>query len=430
MLAKYYNSENILTETSPIMYLLTQEGEKMRGTIRAKGSCVICNGKFEEIKKLGFICPVHKTTPKRFYIDLFHKGQRIRIFCDKLGQPIDSYQRAYGLLSRINYEIQNYSFEPSKYVRQELEKFYTANLLEKFLDSKINGLAPSYQSDYKRYIRIAQRFFGSRDVRDLKKLDVINYKEHLERDFEFSPKTIKNIFVNFKTFMRYLKDDLEIIDTIPAFPVIETFQPKIQWLTADVQIKAIECVPEEDRPIIAFLMLHGCRPGEGRALKVLDVNLDQETISISATFSNGIYRKKRKGKNAKPVTIPIHSEMMGYIKNRVENNLPEAFLFVNPKTGKHYSEDRLKDIWNDVREKTGLGKSIRLYDATRHSVASQLVNKGVSLFNISKILGHSTTKMTERYSHEDVEKLKIDMKNLSLKKETVTKLSPRAKSLL
>ena len=35
----------------------------------------------------------------------------------------------------------------------------------------------------------------------------------------------------------------------------------------------------------------------------------------------------------------------------------------------------------------------------RHSFASNLVNAGVSLFVVSKALGHSTMTMTQRYSH-------------------------------
>ncbi|BBO18686.1 conserved hypothetical protein [Candidatus Brocadia pituitae] len=140
--------------------------------------------------------------------------------------------------------------------------------------------------------------------------------------------------------------------------------------------------------------------------------------------------ERRKGRNAKTVTIPIHPELFAYVKSRVENNLPGAYLFVNLKTGQHYSEDKLRNIWDDVREEIGLSKSIRLYDATRHSVASQLVNKGVPLLSVPRLLGHSNTKMTERYAHTDLEKLKVDITNLSLKGETVTNLSPEAKTVL
>lgn len=420
-----------LTDTELILYFLRYESEeRMQGTIRAKGHCPVCRNKFIEVKRFGYICSAHKTVPKRFFVDLFYKGQRIRVFSDKQGQPLDTYQRASDLLSHINYEIKNYSFDPTKYIKQQLEKYYVVNLLEKFLESKIETLAPSYQKDYMRYTRIAQSFFGAMDVRELKKIDLINYKEHLERDFTFSDKTVKNIFDNFKTFLRYLRNDLEIVNTIPLFPVVETTQPETHWLSAEVQKKAIECVPEEDKHIIAFLMLHGCRPGEARALKCKDVDIEKGLITISSTFSGSVYREKRKGRNSKDVTIPIHPELFGYIKSRVESNLQGAYVFINLKTGDYYSGKKLRSIWNEVRDKIGLSNSIRLYDATRHSVASQLVNKGVPLFIVSRLLGHSSIKTTERYAHTDLERLKVDMKNLTLKGKTVTRLSPAKKSVL
>ncbi len=424
-------TENLLTTDDLISYLLAVDGgEKMIGIIRSKGKCPVGQCKFEEVHRIGFICSVHKTVPCRFYIDLFFKGQRIRLFSDGHGQPIDTYQRALNLLSHINYEIKNYTFEPSKYVKQELEKFYVSSLLDKFLAFKLDAIAPSYRKDYRRYIKLARDFFTTKDARELRKIDVINYKEYLEKNFNLSGKTVKNIFDNFKTFLHYLRDDLEIIDMVPVFPVVETLQPKIRWLTTEVQRCVFENIPEDDKPIFSFLMLSGCRPGEARALKCRDVDLDQGIINISSTFSGRVYREKRKGRNSKSVVIPIHPEILHYIKSRVESNLSGAYLFINLKTGLYYSENKLRKIWNRVRERVELDKSIRLYDATRHSFASQLINKGVPLLSVSRLLGHSSTKMTERYAHSDLGRLKIDISNLSLKEATVTRLSPVKKSAL
>ena len=85
----------------------------MKGVIRTKEVCSVCQESFVEIKKLGYICPTHKTTPKRFFVDLFYKGQRLKIYSDKQGQPLDTYQRASSLLAHINYEIKNHLFDPS-----------------------------------------------------------------------------------------------------------------------------------------------------------------------------------------------------------------------------------------------------------------------------------------------------------------------------
>jgi integrase len=177
-------------------------------------------------------------------------------------------------------------------------------------------------------------------------------------------------------------------------------------------------------------MLHGCRPGEARALKCKNVDLAHDCITIAATFSGGVYCERRKGRGARILVIPIHPEMRECISERVRNSHPEAFVFVNPVTGRPYSETRIWKLWNKVRTAAGVGQGLRLYDASRHSFASQLVNSGVSLFKVSKLLGHSSTKMTERYSHANVDSMRTELSRLSLKKaETVTRLSPQKKDV-
>ena len=156
------------------------------------------------------------------------------------------------------------------------------------------------------------------------------------------------------------------------------------------------------------------RPSEARALKCKNVDLRNRTITIVATFSGRVYREKRKGKKSKFVTIPVHPELYNYFADRVNNNLPEAFMFINSRTGMPYSQNKLLSIWADVREKAGIDKGLRLYDATRHSFASNLVNSGSSIYKVSKLLGHSSVKMTEKYAHSEVENLRMDMQKLSL----------------
>jgi hypothetical protein len=55
--------------------------------------------------------------------------------------------------------------------------------------------------------------------------------------------------------------------------------------------------------------------------------------TVAATFSGTVYREKGKGRGAQTAIIPIHPEMVSYMKERVNGNLPEAFIFVSPNTG-------------------------------------------------------------------------------------------------
>ena len=67
----------------------------------------------------------------------------------------------------------------------------------------------------------------------------------------------------------------------------------------------------------------------------------------------------------------------------------------NPKTLKPYTG--LKTAWNWVRKEAKLG-DLRLHDL-RHSAASFMINAGVNLFAVDKVLGHADHQSTMRYSH-------------------------------
>lgn len=396
------------------------------GIIRLRdrdSECPVCGDAFVCIDERGYICPDCQTTPKRFYLDVHYRGKRVRVFCDRQGKALDTNQRAYDMLAHVRVEIENHTFDPSRYIKSEQEEYYVMNLCERFLNYKIDAIAPSYQKDYKRIIGIIKDYYTTTDVRDLRKIHIINFKEYLEKEFSLGGKSIKNILDLLKTFLNYCRNDVEIIDTVPSFPEVELTPFNFKWILQKDQVALFALVPDEDKPIFAFLMLHGCRPSEVRALKVKNIDLRTDTITVTATFSSNTYREKRKGKKSKPFTIPIHPELQDYITDRVKNNLPEAFVFVNPRTGNHYSLRTLDRIWGEVREKANLDKSMRLYDATRHSFASNLVNNDSTLYKVSKLMGHSTTKMTEKYAHSEVASLRTDIQKLSLNcHQTVTKV--------
>lgn len=417
-----------LTNVDVLHYLLSLEADKMTGTIRSKGVCPSCGGKFTEIKKLGFVCATCKTAPTRYYLDFFHKSKRIRIFTDKQGQVLDSYQRAVNLLAHINFEIKSHTFDPSHYVKSEQEKFYVSTWIDAYLTEKMPSIAPSWQHTYKRMGLLINDYFNAKDIRDIIKLDVKNYKAHLEK-MGLGEKTLKNHMDYFRAFLRYTFDELQIPFSL-KFPEIEVTKKTITWFDSGDQGYIFSLVPMDDKPIIAFLTLHGCRPSESRALKCKDIDLKKNVITISCTWSGRKHlRPKRKGRGSEPVVIPIHPEMLDFLEKRVKTNFPESFVFINMRTGLYYSDSALGRIWDNVRKKAGIPKSVRLYDFTRHSFGSQLINSGSSLLAVSKLLGHTTTKTTEIYTHSNIEKLRCDISkitlnnvtNLSLGKKTVEK---------
>lgn len=71
------------------------------------------------------------------------------------------------------------------------------------------------------------------------------------------------------------------------------------------------------------------------------------------------------------------------------------WLVPNPVTRMPFTD--LKNPWNTARKIAGV-PDVRIHDL-RHSAASFMVNSGVDLYAVGRILGHSSPDTTARYSH-------------------------------
>jgi integrase len=390
----------------------------MNGTILPRGKCPVCHKSFSPIRQkgktkiLGYKCPRHLTTPDRFRISLYHH-RRLFIYSNKQGRILDSYIDAVELLKQINAELDAGKFDSSKYVRMEQSQFWVSRLADVFWKEKKDKLRPSYQADFKRMLDRASNFFGPLDVRELRKPQIIDFQKTFAH---LSPKTQKNHLDLLKTFLRWVRDDREKIERVPLFPLVEKEVKMPRWISTEDQQRILDHVPAEDRPIINFCMTYGCRQGEARALRVQDIDWPNQTINIHSTFSGNVVLERRKGRGAPPLSLPIMPEVAPFLQKRLKEALPAAFVFVNPRTGNPYQEATIGRLWDRVRNLAGIDKSLRLYDATRHSVASNLRKRGADIAAIKDILGHTDIRTTMRYAHADLESKKTSLELLSASK--------------
>jgi site-specific recombinase XerD len=70
-------------------------------------------------------------------------------------------------------------------------------------------------------------------------------------------------------------------------------------------------------------------------------------------------------------------------------------VFQNPRFRRPYN--CFFSSWERIRQRAGL-PNVRIHDL-RHTYASLLINKGASLYEVQKLLGHFHISMTERYAH-------------------------------
>jgi site-specific recombinase XerD len=111
-------------------------------------------------------------------------------------------------------------------------------------------------------------------------------------------------------------------------------------------------------------------------------------------------------KNGQPRTVILSGKAMEILqqaKDYQERNFvqPVGVVFANPKTLQPYYN--IWETWKRVRAEADL-EDVRLHDL-RHSFASTLINAGVSIYEVQKLLGHSNVTVTQRYAHLASERL-------------------------
>ena len=135
------------------------------------------------------------------------------------------------------------------------------------------------------------------------------------------------------------------------------------------------------RPLVAVMILTGARWGELRMARWDDMDLDRRSWLIPVA-------------KTKPRYVPLPQAAIDIIKA-----LPRfdgcPWVIPNPETKKPFVS--IKHSWQKARKDARLS-DFRIHDL-RHSAASFMINSGVDLFAVGKVLGHADYKSTMRYSH-------------------------------
>lgn len=213
-----------------------------------------------------------------------------------------------------------------------------------------------------------------------------------------APGTINRMLNALKAiFSRAVDWDVEGLEKNPAHGIkqLPDNHRRERFLSQDEAAHLMRTVAESPNkmlaPIVAFLLLTGCRKREVLDARWEFIDLDRGQLTVPLSKS-GKPRWVALSAGAKAVLAQARQVL------RQEMG-PSAdacpWVFANPETGKPFVTIYVS--WNTARRMAGLG-DVRIHDL-RHSFASALVNRGATLFDVQKLLGHSSPKMTERYSH-------------------------------
>ncbi|NWF93940.1 MAG: tyrosine-type recombinase/integrase, partial [Syntrophaceae bacterium] len=124
-------------------------------------------------------------------------------------------------------------------------------------------------------------------------------------------------------------------------------------------------------------------------------------------FSLNELRETTKSKRIK--ILPLDNEVKEAIQKippfimRGPNGESIQCPFVFQRNGRPYSESYARKLWNRITSEMGI--KISFYQGTRHSSATEAVNR-VGMDRVQEFLGHTRSAMTKRYAKMNTEGLK------------------------
>lgn len=157
----------------------------------------------------------------------------------------------------------------------------------------------------------------------------------------------------------------------------------------------------------------GCRKGEAEALLWTDFDFQKKTVSISKNITRktetGPYAVTTPKNTSSNRVVTLTEELCREIKSWYKVQRKAAVQPYAFGTDQPPSTQSIARVFKAATEAAGV-KQIRIHDL-RHSCASLLISKGVSIVAVARRLGHSSVEETlNTYAHmlPDDNRLSLD----------------------
>lgn len=134
------------------------------------------------------------------------------------------------------------------------------------------------------------------------------------------------------------------------------------------------------RLIVRFALKTGMRVSELIHLQWSDVNLDTRRITVLRTKSHEARQ------------IPLSTQSREILK-RLPKRSGNVFTH---EDGHIWARDNVWDLFKKACARAGLDSGFTFHDL-RHTFARDLLDRGVDIYTVSKLLGHSVLTTTQRY---------------------------------
>jgi integrase/recombinase XerD len=140
------------------------------------------------------------------------------------------------------------------------------------------------------------------------------------------------------------------------------------------------------KTMLSLIYSCGLRCGELLVLKPIHIDSKRNIVLL------------KNAKGNKDRIAPLSPKILALLRDYYKLYKPAVYLFEGQLSGEKYSAKSLQSVLKQAIEKAGIKKPVTLH-WLRHSYATHLLESGTDLRYIQELLGHSSSKTTEIYTH-------------------------------
>lgn len=249
----------------------------------------------------------------------------------------------------------------------------------------------------------------SKSLQEMKQDDIRDILNTISKDR--SVKTRNYILICFKNLFEFMKDILNITDKNPCLGICasKTESKERKSLSLNqikIMFESIEKSNMRDRTLFRFMVQTGLRVSEITNLKIEDVDLTEDFIHVI-----GKGNKER----FVPIVKSLKPYLIEYIKWRLDNHAETDYFFVDIRNYKKgICRNEINILLNKLSYETGIPKDCISPHVLRHTFATLSLCKGLDLYVLSNVMGHSSIKTTEIYAKSNKYRNKQIMENIDI----------------
>ena len=267
------------------------------------------------------------------------------------------------------------------------------------LDCKVRHLSPKTIDNYTKQLRYLEKHLSSEfsvlNIEDVKSAHIKSFMVMMD-DAGRKPQYINDLLKVFKTFFTYLESE-GYIQTSPAKRIRNMKLPKLKLRTFSEKnimdminfYSGQSFIAIRNRAMIAMMFDTGVRLSE--LMELAESQIHEDSIMIY-------------GKGAKERVVPVSpflaKALLRYSRAReshFQNVLHDKEFFLS-RTGKKLTAEAVAKMLKKAANAVGVSKEIRVSPHTcRHTFAHLNLKNGIDLYTLSRLLGHESVSITQRY---------------------------------